>query len=233
MWSNVCFISSLFSTNWNSVTHSLFILPLLSRLCKCTTATFQLFSFPQVVLPRHFHFQTSPLCLCHTTTFTFYFCTGWGGVTLRGNCQIWREPQCSNQHECEWFEDVNLKNANGPTFWSVVRLGLLLHCLILLMGCKDCKLSFMSPLHMPTVTGQHPIIVLLGFQMAFERTQLEENVSGATQMKWSIQLLPLQESMYSIIIPWRLNILCYILSYQRAPFLSKEWEARNHHPLTT
>ena len=155
MWSNVCFISSLFSTNWNSVTHSLFILPLLSRLCKCTTATFQLFSFPQVVLPRHFHFQTSPLCLCHTTTFTFYFCTGWGGVTLRGNCQIWREPQRSHQHECEWFEDVNLKNANGPTFWSVVRLGLLLHCLILLMGCKDCKLSFMSPLHMPTVTGQH------------------------------------------------------------------------------
>ena len=38
-------------------------------------------------------------------TVSFPFPTGWGGLTLRSNCQIWREPQCSDQHECESFEE--------------------------------------------------------------------------------------------------------------------------------
>ena len=50
--------------------------------------------------------------------------------------------------------------------WSV-RLGLLLPSLISPTGCSDCKQLFMSPLHTPTVTGQHPTVLL---QITFEWT---------------------------------------------------------------
>ena len=134
-------------------------------------------------LHSNFHFLSFPLL------------SGWGGLTLRSNCQIWREPQRSHQHERKCFKETKSMHWKGGKKLSF-RLGQLLPCLTSPVGCNSWRLLFMYRQHTPTVTGQHPRVARHSpmKHLGSKWHQWELNISGTTQMKRSIQLQLPQES---------------------------------------